>query len=115
MKPAKFDKGKRIPKKEYKKKLNEHYKKQHPDFYDNKAFLKNFGSKCLDKNLFKKIKNQAKNKFKPYPSNYASVWIKNQYKRRGGILRGKEQNITDKEKETLSKIILFLKFKLFKI
>ena len=103
-KPAKFDKGKRIPKKEYKKKLDEYYEKRHPDFYDNKAFLKNFGSKCLDKNLFKKIKNQAKNKFKPYPSNYASVWIKNQYKRRGGKLRGKEQDITDKEKETLSNL-----------
>ena len=103
-KPASFDKGKRIPKQEYKKKLDEYYKKRHPDFYDNKAFLKNFGSKCLDKNLFKKIKNQAKNKFKPYPSNHASVWIKNQYKRRGGILRGKEQDITDKEKETLSNL-----------
>ena len=103
-KPASFDKGKRIPKIEYKKKLDEYYQKKHPDFYDNKAFLKNFGSKCLDKNLFKKIKNQAKNKFKPYPSNYASVWIKNQYKRRGGKLRGKEQDITDKEKETLSNL-----------
>jgi len=102
-KPAKFDKGKRIPKKEYEKKLDKYYQKRHPDFYDNKAFLKNFGSKCLDKNLFKKIKNQAKNKFKPYPSNYASVWIKNQYKRRGGKLRG-EQDITDKEKEALSNL-----------
>ena len=98
-KPSSFYKGKRIPKQEYKKKLDEYYKKRHPDFYDNKAFLKNFGSKCLNKNLFKKIKNQAKNKFKPYPSNHASVWIKNQYKRRGGILRGKEQDITDKQRK----------------
>ena len=98
-KPASFDKGKKIPVGQYKKKLDEYYQKKHPDFYDNKAFLKNFGSKCIDKALFKKIKNEAKRKFKPYPSNYASVWIKNQYKRRGGVLRGKEKNITDKQKK----------------
>ena len=103
-KPSSFDKGKRIPKKEYKKKLDEYYQKRHPDFYDNKAFLKNFGSKCLDKNLFVEIKNEAKKKFKPYPSNHASAWIKNQYKKRGGKLRGKEQDITNKEKEALSNL-----------
>ena len=100
-KPAKFDKGKRIPKIEFKKKLNEYYKKQHPDIYENKAYLKKYYSKCIDKSLFKEIKNEAKKKFKPYPSNYASAWIKNQYKKRGGKLRGKEQDITNKEKKTL--------------
>ena len=99
--PASFDKGKRIPKKEFKKKLNEYYKKQHPDIYENKAYLKKYYSKCIDKSLFKEIKNEAKKKFKPYPSNYASAWIKNQYKKRGGKLRGKEQDITNKEKKTL--------------
>ena len=99
--PASFDKGKKIPKIEYKKKLNEYYKKQHPDIYENKAFLKRYYGKCIDKSLFKKIKNEAKKKFKPYPSNYAAAWIKNQYKKRGGKLRDKEQNITNKEKKTL--------------
>ena len=103
-KPASFDKGKRIPKMEYKKKLNEYYKKQHPDIYENKAFLKRYYGKCIDKSLFKEIKNEAKKKFKPYPSNNAAAWIKNQYKKRGGKLRGKEQDITNKEKETLTNL-----------
>ena len=103
-KPSSFDKGKRIPKMEYKKKLNEYYKKQHPDLYENKAFLKRYYGKCIDKSLFKEIKNEAKKKFKPYPSNNAAAWIKNQYKKRGGKLRGKEQDITNKEKETLSNL-----------
>ena len=103
-KPSSFDKGKRIPKKEYKKKLDEYYEKRHPDFYENKGFLKKFGLKCIDKALYKRIKNEARRKFKPYPSNNASAWIKNQYKKRGGKLRGKEQDITDKEKETLSNL-----------
>ncbi len=103
-KPSSFDKGKRIPKMEYKKKLNEYYKKQHPDIYENQAFLKRYYGKCIDKSLFKEIKNEAKKKFKPYPSNNAAVWIKNQYKKRGGKLRGKEQDITNKEKETLSNL-----------
>jgi hypothetical protein len=103
-KPSIFDKGKRIPKIEYKKKLNEYYKKQHPDLYENKAFLKRYYGKCIDKSLFKEIKNEAKKKFKPYPSNNAAAWIKNQYKKRGGKLRGKEQDITNKEKETLSNL-----------
>jgi hypothetical protein len=103
-KPSSFDKGKRIPKIEYKKKLNEYYKKQHPDLYENKAFLKRYYGKCIDKSLFKEIKNEAKKKFKPYPSNNAAAWIKNQYKKRGGKLRGKEQDITNKEKETLSNL-----------
>jgi len=98
--PAEFDKGKRIPKKEYQKKLHEYYEKRHPDFYENKGFLKKFGFKCIDKALYKRIKNEARRKFKPYPSNNASAWIKSQYKKRGGKLRGK-QDITDKEKETL--------------
>ena len=99
--PASFNKGKRIPKIEYKKKLNEYYKKQHPDIYENEAFLKRYYCKCIDKSLFKKIKNEAKKKFKTYPSNYASEWVKNQYEKRGGKLRDKEQNITNKEKKTL--------------
>ena len=103
-KPSSFDKGKRIPKMEYKKKLNEYYKKQHPDIYENQAFLKRYYGKCIDKSLFKEIKNEAKKKFKPYPSNNAAAWIKNQYKKRGGKLRGKEQDITNKEKETLSNL-----------
>ena len=48
-KPSSFDKGKRIPKKEYKKKLDEYYQKRHPDFYDNKAFLKNLEVNVLIK------------------------------------------------------------------
>ena len=94
-KPSSFDKGKKIPVREYKKKLDEYYQKRHLDFYEHNGWLNKFYSKCLDKVLFKNIKNEAKKKFKPYPSNNASKWIKNQYKKRGGELRGdnKEQLI----------------------
>lgn len=37
-----------------------------------------------DKALWKKIRTEAKNKFKAYPSAYASFWIVNQYESRGG-------------------------------
>ena len=86
-KPAKFDRGKKLSKEEYKKKVQDYYKNQHKDFYENKGFLKKFGFKCIDKALYKRIKNEARRKFKPYPSNNASAWIKIQYKKRGGKLR----------------------------
>ena len=59
-KPSSFDKGKRIPKQEYKKKLDEYYKKRHPDFYDNKAFLKILEVNVLIKIFLKKLKIKQK-------------------------------------------------------
>jgi len=86
-KPAKFDRGKKLSKEEYKKKVQDYYKNQHKDFYENKAYLRKFTNKCIDKALFKKIKEEAKSKFKVYPSSYASAWVKREYKKRGGRLK----------------------------
>lgn len=37
-----------------------------------------------DKLLWKNLRTEAKNKFKAYPSAYASSWIVKEYKKRGG-------------------------------
>lgn len=56
----------------------------------------NFGKKKLTKSkvkdvkLYNKVKNEAKKKFKRYPSLYASSWIVREYKKRGGKYRGKK-------------------------
>lgn len=43
------------------------------------------GSVPTDQELYSRIKNEAKNKFKDdYPSAYASAWIVKTYKSRGG-------------------------------
>ena len=51
-----------------------------------------FGKKKLTKDvkLYNKVKNEAKKKFKRYPSLYASSWIVREYKKRGGKYRGKK-------------------------
>lgn len=38
----------------------------------------------LNKVLYNKVKQDAKKKFKSYPSAYASAWIVREYKKRGG-------------------------------
>ena len=83
-KPAKFAKGRRLSKEEYKQRLEKYYKEKHKKFYENKAYLRKYTNKCIDKALLKKIKEEAKNKFKVYPSSYASAWVKKEYKKRGG-------------------------------
>jgi hypothetical protein len=40
--------------------------------------------------LYISVKKDAKNKFKSYPSLYASSWIVREYKRRGGVYSGKK-------------------------
>lgn len=44
-----------------------------------------------NKKLWDKIKEEAKIKFKSYPSIYASYWITNQYKQRGGTFSGEKK------------------------
>jgi hypothetical protein len=39
---------------------------------------------AIDKNLYQKVKEDAKKKFKRFPSAYASMWIQKEYQRRGG-------------------------------
>jgi len=42
--------------------------------------------------LYERVKNEAKEKFKRYPSLYSSAWIVKTYKQRGGTYRGGKSN-----------------------
>lgn len=44
----------------------------------------------IDKKLYEKVKLQAKNKFKVYPSIYANSWVVKEYKKLGGKYSGKK-------------------------
>jgi hypothetical protein len=49
---------------------------------------KDGGSKPVDKQLYSRVKSEAKRKFKgDYPSAYASAWLVREYKKRGGKYR----------------------------
>lgn len=41
-----------------------------------------------NKSLYNRVKNDAKKKFKAFPSAYASAWIVKEYKKRGGKYKG---------------------------
>ena len=82
-KPAKFVKGRRLSKEEYKKRLEKYYKEQGKTFHQDKAYNK-FKNRCINKRLFYEIKREAKKKFKVYPSAYANAWLVRTYKKRGG-------------------------------
>ena len=43
-----------------------------------------------NKKLYEKVKNEARKKFKIWPSAYASGWLVKEYKRRGGTYSGKK-------------------------
>jgi hypothetical protein len=43
-----------------------------------------------NKNLYNKVKAEAKRKFKAWPSAYGSAWLVKEYKRRGGKYSGKK-------------------------
>ena len=43
---------------------------------------------ALNKTLYENVKQDAKTKFKRYPSLYASAWISREYKKRGGKYSG---------------------------
>lgn len=44
----------------------------------------------LDKKLYQQVKKEAKEKFKVWPSAYASGWLVKEYKRRGGTYANKK-------------------------
>ena len=46
--------------------------------------------KAIDKDLYVKVKEKAKEKFDRYPSAYASMWIQKEYQRLGGKYYGKK-------------------------
>ena len=43
-----------------------------------------------NKKLYNKVKEEAKKKFKSWPSAYASSWLVREYKKRGGKYKGKK-------------------------
>ena len=45
-----------------------------------------------NKKLYNRVKNEAKNKFKTWPSAYASAWLVKTYKARGGKYSGSKKN-----------------------
>lgn len=50
------------------------------------------GSTPTDKELYSRIKSEAKAKFDRFPSAYASAWIVREYKKRGGGYRKPSKN-----------------------
>jgi len=55
------------------------------------------GSEPSDKELYNRVKNEAKDKFDVYPSAVANAWVVREYKKRGGTYKKK----TDKGVDTL--------------
>jgi len=47
-------------------------------------------AKPTNKELYNKVKAEAKRKFSPYPSAYANAWLVRTYKKRGGTYSGKK-------------------------
>ena len=87
VKPAKFDKGRKLSKVEYEAALK----------------FAVFKGRCQNESLLKRLKREAKKKFNVYPSAYANAWIKKEYKKRGGMFKGENPEIRNyKNKPTLT-------------
>jgi len=87
-KPSEFDKGRRLSKEEYKKRLQKYYKEK--EFKDKAKQYHHVKRNTVDSILFLKIKNTAKLKFL-WPSTEAKAWVVNEYYKRGGKLKDKEE------------------------
>ena len=79
-KPAKFDNGNKLSKQEYSFRV-----KNQP----------------VNKSLYAKVKNEAKRKFKKYPSAYANKWIVKEYKKRGGTYKSIKKNSSNKSQTNI--------------
>ena len=53
----------------------------------------------VNKTLYKKVKEEAKLKFKRYPSLYASSWITREYKKRGGKYKTNKEKTSKKNSD----------------
>ena len=97
-KPAKFEHGDLLSKKEYQRRLDNHYaaKAKEKDNYNLNYKMspgerrrleldaKTFKGRCANKKLLRRVRNLAKEKFQIYPSAHANAWIRKEYKKRGG-------------------------------
>ena len=84
-KPSSFDKGKRIPKEEYKKRLDNYYQSKSYSYLVKNAY---------DKILICKLRRTAKENF-VWPSKEAKTWVVKEYYRLGGTLIGDKKNDDD--------------------
>ena len=84
-KPASFDRGKKIPKEEYKKKLD--------NYYQSKSYT-HLAKNAYDKILICKLRHTAKENFL-WPSTEAKAWVVKEYYRLGGTLIGDKKNDDD--------------------
>jgi len=58
-------------------------------------------AKPTNPKLYNRVKNEAKNKFKTWPSAYASAWLVKTYKARGGKYSGSSKNkVTTRSKKS---------------
>ena len=66
------------------------------------------GSEPADKELYSRVKAEAKKKFDVYPSAVANAWVVREYKKRGGKYRKETKKTTDAQKgskmETIKQI-----------
>jgi len=51
------------------------------------------GSEPADKELYNRVKNEAKSKFDVYPSAVANAWVVREYKKRGGTYKKKTKTV----------------------
>jgi len=51
-----------------------------------------------DKELYERVKQAAKRKFKVYPSAYANAWLVQEYKKRGGKYKVLKKKPSTKKK-----------------
>ena len=84
VKPAKFDKGRKLSKVEYEAALK----------------FKVFEGKCQNESLLKKLKREARKKFNVYPSAYANAWIRREYKKKGGMFKGDNPEIKNRKNKS---------------
>jgi|TARA_B100000242_G_scaffold287429_1_gene254259 hypothetical protein len=84
-KPSSFDNGKKIPKEEYKKKLDNYYQSKSYAYLAKNAY---------DKILICKLRHTAKANF-IWPSKEAKAWVVKEYYRLGGTLIGDKKNDDD--------------------
>ena len=84
VKPAKFDKGRKLSKVEYEAAIK----------------FKVFEGKCQNESLLKKLKREARKKFNVYPSAYANAWIRREYKKKGGMFKGDNPEIKNRKNKS---------------
>jgi len=84
-KPSEFEKGKRLSKEEYKKRLDNYYQSKSYTYLAKNAY---------DKILICKLRHTAKENF-IWPSKEAKAWVVKEYYRLGGTIQGDEENKDD--------------------